>query len=363
MRDRYDPEVPGGGRAGGSGGSFHISFRSGSRGSGASAGSSFDYVTRNDEYDDPDRDPAIYTESEHMPSWAQEDAGEYWDAADLYERANGRLFVSADFALPRELSVEDQIELARDFAHELTDDEQLPYTLAIHDGRDADGQVHNPHAHLMFSERQNDGIERSRDEWFRRANHENPERGGAPKSRTFHGSRWVEQARERWAALTNKALERAGSASRVDHRSYARQGIQREPGRHFGPSAPHVASRGGGHERLEGALEVGDHEKAIRNIDNEIGQLEAMRESIMRDGLPEDRGDDRRDYSSSSGPAAVMTTGGGGDHGGRDGRIPCATRGGGGRASAIDGGRRIASLAQARDGGVRARRDPPQAAQ
>ena len=64
--------------------------------------------------------------------------------------------------MPRELNVEDQIELAREFAHDLTDKEQLPYTLAIHEGRDQDGHRHDPHAHLMFSERQNDGIERSR---------------------------------------------------------------------------------------------------------------------------------------------------------------------------------------------------------
>ena len=151
------------------------------------ARSAYEYVTRQDTYDDPDLDPAIYTESDHMPSWAEDDPAEYWDAADLYERANGRLYVSADFALPLGLSAEDQIALAREFAHELTDEEALPYTLAIHAGRDENGEEHNPHAHLMFSERQNDGIERSRDEWFRRANSEHPERGGAPKSRTFHG--------------------------------------------------------------------------------------------------------------------------------------------------------------------------------
>ena len=39
-----------------------------------------------------------------MPAWAEDDPREYWDAADLYERANGRLYVSADFALPRDLS-------------------------------------------------------------------------------------------------------------------------------------------------------------------------------------------------------------------------------------------------------------------
>src|SRR4051812_23276 len=59
-----------------------------------------------------DRDAAIYVESDHMPEWAENDAREYWHAADLYERANGRLYVSADFALPRDLDAEDQAAIA-----------------------------------------------------------------------------------------------------------------------------------------------------------------------------------------------------------------------------------------------------------
>ena len=105
----YKPDLPGGGRAPSGGGFYHLSFRSGSRGGGASAKSACDYVVREDQYADPDRDPAIYTESGHMPSWAEGDPATFWDAADLYERENGRLYVSADFALPRELSAEDQI--------------------------------------------------------------------------------------------------------------------------------------------------------------------------------------------------------------------------------------------------------------
>ena len=131
--------------------------------------------------------------------------------------------------------------LASAFAHELTDEEQLPYTLAVHSGRDANGNEHNPHAHLMISERQNDGIDRDPAEWFRRANSANPERGGAPKSRTFHGREWMEQARGRWAELTNQMLEARGREERVDHRSYERQGVDREPGEHFGPAAAHMA--------------------------------------------------------------------------------------------------------------------------
>ena len=96
---------------------------------------------------DTDRDPAIYTESDHMPAWAKDDPHEYWDAADLFERANGRLYVAADFALPRDLDPDDQFELAHAFAEELTADGHLPYTLAIHAGRDDAGREHNPHAH------------------------------------------------------------------------------------------------------------------------------------------------------------------------------------------------------------------------
>ena len=40
-----------------------------------------------------------------------------------------------------------------------------------------------PHAHLMFSERGNDGIERSGEQWFKRHNAKAPEKGGARKSR------------------------------------------------------------------------------------------------------------------------------------------------------------------------------------
>src|SRR5262245_46035468 len=112
--------VSNGGRASGSGGCYHLSFRSGSRGGGACASAAHAYITRREQYDDPDRDAALWTESDHMPAWAEDDAPEYWNAADLYERANGRLYISADFALPRELDADDQIALAHAFAQELT---------------------------------------------------------------------------------------------------------------------------------------------------------------------------------------------------------------------------------------------------
>lgn len=78
-----------------------------------------------------------------MPSWADDDPRDYWDGADSDERANGRLYVSADFALPPELDPADQVVLASEFARELTEPKHPLYTLAVHAGRDDEGEEHN----------------------------------------------------------------------------------------------------------------------------------------------------------------------------------------------------------------------------
>jgi len=303
--DQKSP-IPGGGGAARGGSFFHLSVRSGSRAIGACAHAAYEYVTREGEY--ADRDPAIYTESDHMPAWAADSPCEYWDAADLYERANGRLYVSADFALPRDLSLEDQIALAREFAQELTKDESLPYTLAIHGGRDASGQEHNPHAHLMISERKNDGIERSREQWFSRANPDDPGKGGAEKTRAIHGRTWTEHARARWADLTNKTLAMLGRDERVDHRSYGRQGIDREAGRHYGPSAAHVVSRGATHDRLEIAAGAVSDRERLEAIDQAIAGLQTERGALVS----EDQKRTEWEWASSSG--ACSLGGSGRDH-------------------------------------------------
>lgn len=215
-----------GGRAA-DGGSFHFSFRSGSRATGACAVSAYDYIAREGRFDDPELDRAVYVESGNMPAWAAGDAREYWDAADLYERANGRLFVAADFALPRGLDIEDKLDLARTLVRDLTDREHLPYTFAIHAGEDADGHEHNPHVHVMIFERGNDGLDRSSEAWFHRANRAHPERGGAVKSRSFHGHDWVENARERLANAINDQLRERGRDDHADHAAtHARASIE-----------------------------------------------------------------------------------------------------------------------------------------
>jgi hypothetical protein len=134
----------------------------------------------------------------------------------------------------------------------------------------------------MVSERKNDGIERSPEQWFSRANPTDPTKGGAEKSRTFHGREWVESARREWAELTNKTMARLGREERVDHRSYERQGVDQEGGQHYGPKAAHMVARGQSHDRLESAATVVDERKKLQSVEHEIAALESARAALVR---------------------------------------------------------------------------------
>ena len=279
---------------------FHLKVSYGSCASGNSAVAKDEYIEREGRYDG-DRSELEHSESGHMPEWATEDAHAYWEAADAHERANGRLYSEVVFALPVELDEGQRRELAQEFAQSLTGEERLPYTLAIHRGG-PNGE--NPHAHLMFSERGNDGIERSAEQWFRRYNGKAPERGGARKSRAGKAGDWLSKARERWEREANRALERAGAGERIDHRSLAERReeargagdleraaeLSREPNVHLGPER-YRTLRGGESETVErargveerNAEDVSEREadrQQVERLEQEIAEVEAMLKEV-----------------------------------------------------------------------------------
>ena len=245
---------------------YHMKVRTGSRGGGQSARACAAYIEREAEYSrEADKaEEVVYTESGHMPEWADAEAGAlaYWDAADLYERSNGRLYKSVEIALPLALDPDQQRDLAVQFAHSLTDAEQLPYTLAIHAGK---GE--NPHCHLMISERANDELERSPEHWFKRYNAAEPEAGGAQKSTALKPKDWLLETRAAWAEQTNAALKEAGLEIRIDHRSLEAQGIERVPGIHLGPAAAAMEARGELSER-------GNIQAEINQLNEQLTALE-----------------------------------------------------------------------------------------
>ena len=262
---------------------FHLDVKTGTRGGGQSASAKYDYLGREGRYA-KDAEELEYKESGNLPQWAEDDPRSYWEAADEHERSNGRLFQQVEVALPVELDERQRRDLAGSFAERLTREERLPYTLAIHRGGEG-GE--NPHAHLIISERANDGIERSAEQWFKRANGKQPERGGAKKSRTMMDKHWIAETREVWGREANRALERAGQEDRVDHRSLAAQRdeslargdleraaeLSREPSVHRGPQKRQADSTV--HQRAA-AVEQANREmvRERREIEERIGRAE-----------------------------------------------------------------------------------------
>lgn len=176
-----------------------------------------------------------------MPAWASDEPRNYWKTADIHERANGRLFKQLEFALPKELSPEQQIALAASFCREMaqTKDGPLPYSFAVHKGHDRG----NPHCHLLISKRVNDGINRASGQWFKRAA-KDLAKGGAKKTNELRPREWLLNCRELWAEQANHALRFAGHEARIDHRTLEAQDIDRVPTTHLGPSVAAMERKG-----------------------------------------------------------------------------------------------------------------------
>ena len=87
---------------------------------------------------------------------------------------------------------------------------KYPYQFAIHNPKAMDGND-QPHVHLMFNERLQDGIERDPEQYFKRYNSKNPERSGAKKDNTGKSYQErktdIKDLRQRWADLCNSHLE------------------------------------------------------------------------------------------------------------------------------------------------------------
>ncbi|MBS0366298.1 MAG: MobA/MobL family protein [Proteobacteria bacterium] len=146
-----------------------------------------------------------------------------WNAAEHTEKGrNARVAREYQVSLPHELDASQRVALARQFSREIAERYRVAVDLAVHEPRPG-SDPRNHHAHLLTTTREvtptglaaKAGIDMSAAE--RR-------RHGLPD----HSREYV-ALRERWAQLTNEALREANVSARVDHRSLAAQGIDREP--------------------------------------------------------------------------------------------------------------------------------------
>lgn len=164
---------------------------------------------------------AVILTPANAPAWCANRTA-LWNTVEKNERRkNSQLAREFELAIPRELAKDAARETVLNFVRENF----------ICCGMIADVAFHNlgasnPHAHIMLTMRAitPDGFGEKVRDWNNRT----------------HAETW----RASWAEHANRALEKAGYLEAIDHRSYHRQGIDREPGIHLGKSTCALEKRG-----------------------------------------------------------------------------------------------------------------------
>jgi Ti-type conjugative transfer relaxase TraA len=183
----------------------------------------------------------------HSEVMAPENAPEHWsdrerlwnDVEAFEKRKDSQLCREVEFAIPREMTQAQGVELARDFVAREFVDQGMIADLNVHWDMGADGQP-KPHAHVMLTMRSVD------------------ENGFGPKARDWNRTELVEQWRERWAEHVNERLAELDIDARIDHRSLEAQGIDLEPQTKIGAPAQRMEAAGLEADRAE------DHRRVAR---------------------------------------------------------------------------------------------------
>ncbi len=245
-----------------------------------------EYLTREGKYEGRAQELES-TWSGNLPPWAKT-AKEFWEAADTFERSNGRVYTEVVIALPRELSKEKRIEVVNEFIDREIGD-RFPYTVAVHNPKALDGGE-QPHAHVMFSIREKDGIERPKELFFKRANPSHPEKGGTRKSREWskdeRSNDRVNEIRLSWEELANKALQKEGHEVRIDRRTLEAQGIDREPEPKMGPIVTQRLKRGQETEVGGKVIELRNYRRQELEVKDLERELQIERGRVLQFGEP-----------------------------------------------------------------------------
>ncbi len=169
--------------------------------------------------------------------WARNRASLWNSVENAEHRKNARVATEVQVTLPFELPPEGRLAIARTFSKELADQYRVAVDLAVHDPRPA-GDPRNFHAHLLMTTREVSAAGLGAKAGLDMPTTERLRLGLPNLSQEFTA------IRARWATLTNEALKEANIEARVDHRSLAEQGIDREPRPHI-PFAAFKLERAG----------------------------------------------------------------------------------------------------------------------
>ena len=321
---------------------YHLEAKVVSRGTGRSAVAASAYMSFSRLYNDYDGIQHDYTRKsglvwEHIflpdyapAAWQEREA--LWNAVEENEKAkDNRLARELVVALPVELDTEKQIALLTEYIQNAFVSDGMCADTAIHD---TDG--HNPHAHILLTVRplNEDGtwqyktekeylcVRNGEERGFTAAEYKAARNDGwekqclykvgkrkaylppseavkygyarvnkHPKSTRFGrqnpiSERWNSEEqlmlwREAWAKTVNRALERDGHDTRIDHRSHATQGLDEQPTVHEGVIARRMEREGMVSDRCELNRQIRADNKLLRELKAQVKKLtETVRNTI-----------------------------------------------------------------------------------
>lgn len=200
-----------------------------------------------------------------------------WNSVDMFEKqCTAQVARRIVMALPREIPMEQTIEMVREYCQKNFVDKGMCCDFAIHD---PDPPGHNPHAHVMLTMRSID----EHGKWMPKCKKvydldQNGERirlpSGRWKSHKENLNDWNDKGnaelwRESWEAIQNRYLERNDRTERVSLKSLEDQGIERQPTVHMGPAVTAMERKG-----IE--TNIGNLNREIREANRLIDKIRNM---------------------------------------------------------------------------------------
>ena len=183
------------------------------------------------------------------------DRATLWNAVESCEKhPKAQLAYSFDIAMQNELTLEENMELARKFVQEQFVAKGMIADLAFHSPEKEDGGIPNPHFHVMTTMRPLNpdgtwGQKQRREYLLDEDGNRIRDKNGDYMFNAVHTTDWhepetLEHWRKQWAAAVNTKFEEKGLDVRIDHRSYVRQGLDLIPTVHEGANVRQMEAKG-----------------------------------------------------------------------------------------------------------------------
>ncbi len=214
----------------------------------------------------------------HAPAWAKallvgnvhQNSQKLWNAVERFEkRVDGQVYRDVEFSLPHELNSDQRLALVREFVRDQFTQIGMIADWCVHNHVDPETGLEKPHVHVMLTLRdlqETPTLEKVKSALGLRA----CEIHFGHKVRHWNSRGLLKDWRESWAEYANTHLMKAGLDVRIDHRSYADQGIELIPQPKLGKSVTDMAERGLYVDRFLEMQQVHDHNQHLIQKNPEI---------------------------------------------------------------------------------------------